>query len=191
MVKGVSRIFYDPELNRPIPKRKDAKQFLMNIPLDAIFRFLDTTVREVVAKDDSDIRIVACFSEPYIIGRTILELIRGEYPLCKGDFSMILYPHEGQVGQYLLNPESSFFSNAHQNLDTVIINDLKEIVLNEEFGPRTLKFGKGSYNKSDFIRNYVSGGLLLKRPLKDYAGFKNYLEWPKMEIIREPNLEIP
>ncbi len=181
MIEGVSRVFYEPELNRPVPKRRDATRFLREIPIKAVFRFLSATIRGVTTNDDSDVRLTAFLSKPYIIDRTLLGL-EDYHHLCEGDFSMIIYPSEGEINQYVLNPETSFFSNAHQDSETVIVNGLKKIILNEEFKPKSLKFGKGSWGRSDFIFNYVDGGILLKKPIDKYKEFNDYLDYSEERL---------
>ena len=165
MIEGLSRICYEPTLNRPIDSRRKVKEFYNNLSLNWIFDFLNMTLSEIISEDGSDVRLTACLYDGY----NIEELPSG----------IIVFPCEGKVKQYIPNLKGNFFSDIHRNRDVTHIEQFNPITLDRTIKKNSIHFnlskGESYSSQREYVPNLIHRGILLKKPIKEHTFFEKYL----------------
>ncbi len=178
MLDGISRIIYKHELNSVFVNNKKELNFLDNMPIETIHHFLKVVLENIVIKEGSDLHLCACLGGKGAVsalcepedGHSILDYLKPHL----GNFSLVIFPDSGKVKSYALNPKSLFLSNVHQNPDILLVSHLEAgIYIDDEIGKDYIFFGRCR----DGLPNKINSGLLLKKNIKEYSHFEEYLKY--------------
>jgi hypothetical protein len=168
-MKGVSRIVYNPDLNRVwhhcLPR---VSAFLHSYGFDAIRRCLEEVVDEVTSNDDCDVQLGTCLaSKSYT---TMFQSHDYIY------IAALAFPLQGKA-KFKLRKEGDFFSNVHKDIPLIVVDYMQHSIFihpEKTDNPLWLPGGK-------IAPNEIDGAMLFStNPVdhcEDYEGFKEYLEW--------------
>ena len=91
--------------------------------------------------------------------------------------SMLFFPQSGRIKEYKLNPKQEFFSNAHQDIDPIVVANFREPVFLKQSDPVSHIWAHGG----KYVHNVINGVILFKQnPFQNpnsYPGFKEFQDY--------------
>lgn len=118
-MKGVIRISYKPGLNNLDGHLSQRNQdFYRNLPLERITSPIRSILRGVETEEGKEVILSTCIWDN---NRSYYY-----YEDVPPNASLVIFPEYGEIKKFLLNPNTFFFSNAHMNVDPLIVYRIRK-----------------------------------------------------------------